>query len=124
MGQISTKLRSVAGGGISYWCQGCQEMHAINSTWQFDGNLEAPTFAPSVLVTSGHYLADWKGPNCWCTYNAKHPEKPTVFKRERCHTFINGGMVQFLPDCTHALAGQTLQLPDLPPHVMDDIKVE
>jgi hypothetical protein len=26
-------------------------------------------------------------------------------------------MVQFLGDCTHALAGQTLPLPDLPPEL-------
>jgi len=27
--------------------------------------------------------------------------------------------VTFLSDCTHALAGQTHPLPDLPPHLMD-----
>lgn len=113
MAQLSAKLRSVQG-GYSYWCQGCEEMHAVNSTWQFDGNLDAPTFSPSVLITSGHFLPGWKWPNCWCTYNASHPDKPAVFKCSRCHTFIKGGMVQFLPDCTHALAGQTLPLPDLP----------
>jgi hypothetical protein len=113
MGQLSAKLRNVQG-GFSYWCQGCEEMHAVNAGWQFDGNLEAPTFSPSVLVTSGHYAPGWTGPSCWCTYNAEHPDKAAPFKCSRCHTFIKGGMVQFLGDCTHALAGQTLPLPDLP----------
>lgn len=29
------------------------------------------------------------------------------------------GMVQFLGDCSHALAGQTLPLPDMPPEYRD-----
>lgn len=119
MGQLSSKLRSCEGGRLEYWCQGCEELHAVNSSWQFDGNLEAPTFSPSVLTTSGHYVPGWKGPNCWCTYNAERPDDPAPFRCERCHTFITGGMVQFLGDCTHALAGQTLPLPDLPPELQD-----
>ena len=119
MGQISSKLRRIAGGGFSYWCQGCEEMHAVNSGWKFDGNLEAPTFSPSVKVTSGHYSPGWKGPDCWCTYNAAHPDNPSGFKCSCCHTLIKGGMVQFLGDCTHPLAGQTLPMPNLPPHVRD-----
>jgi hypothetical protein len=118
MGQVSAKLRSVAG-VYSYWCQGCEEMHAVTAGWQFDGNVDAPTFSPSVLVTSGHYCHGWKGPSCWCTYNAERAGDPAPFKCSRCHTFIKGGMVQFLSDCTHALAGQTLPLPDLPTHAMD-----
>lgn len=107
MGQLSSKLRSVANGKIGYWCQGCEEMHAVRVVpdrdrplWAWDGNVDAPTFSPSVLVT----LHDPDG------------ELPD----ERCHTFIKAGMVQFLGDCTHALAGQTLPLPDLPPGLTND----
>ena len=124
MGQLSSKLRNAEGGRLTYWCQGCEDTHTISTGkdgWGFDGNLEAPTFSPSVLVRSGHYMSDWKGPDCWCIYNAKHPDKPSPFKCERCHTFIKAGMVQFLGDCTHALAGQTLPLPDLPPHLQDSV---
>ena len=124
MGQVSNKLRRVEG-GYSYWCQGCEEVHSVRTdgdaaVWSFDGNLEAPTFSPSVLTTSGHYLSDHKpGDKCWCTYAAEHPDRPAHFKCRRCHTFIKGGIVQFLSDCSHALAGQTLPLPDLPDELRD-----
>lgn len=122
MGQVSSKLRSVQGGRWMYWCQGCEEPHMVGPGWTFDGNLEAPTFSPSVLVTSGHYAPGFNAAEkgCWCTYNAEQiakGEEPCGFKCERCHTFIRGGMVEFLGDCTHALAGQTLPLPDLPEHM-------
>lgn len=118
MEQVSAKLRRSADGRITYWCQGCDEPHRINSGWSFDGNVDAPTFHPSVLVTSGHYAPGWTGPQCWCTYNVDHPD--CDFECSRCHTFIRGGMVEFLSDCTHALAGQTLPLPDLPPHLEEE----
>lgn len=123
MNPVSLKLRRIER-GYTYWCQGCEETHSVRTdgpeAWGFDGNLAAPTFSPSVLTTSGHYLATHKdGASCWCTYNAARPDNPAPFKCQRCHTFIAGGMVQFLADCTHALAGQTLRLPDLPAHLTD-----
>lgn len=133
MGQISSKLRSVEGGGLSYWCQGCKTRHMIRHgdgpgpRWGWDGNVDAPTFTPSVLVRSGHHVPDWEQhfpegttPSCWCTYNAEHPEEAdNTFHCTLCHTFIKGGMVEFLSDCTHEFAGQTLPLPDLPGEMQD-----
>jgi hypothetical protein len=121
MGQLSKKLRSIEGGGLSYWCQGCQEMHAVRvgegsgPRWGYNGNPEAPTFTPSVLVTSGHFApGHLPGAGCWCTYDDDQGDDPNPFKCSVCHTFITDGKVQFLSDCTHARAGQTLDLPDLP----------
>lgn len=113
MGQISSKLRNWSGPGetgVSYWCQGCQESHSIPVTgpraWSWDGNAEAPTFSPSVLVT-----------------RPANPEASEEFKEYRsalrCHTFVRNGMVEFLTDCTHSLAGQTQPLPDLPDYMRD-----
>lgn len=124
MGQVSNVLRQSTD-GYSYWCQGCGEMHGVrtdgpNAVWGFNGNVDRPTFTPSVLVTGGHYVSSHKsGDKCWCTYAVEHPKRPVPFKCKRCHTFITDGQVQFLGDCTHPLAGQTLPLPDLPPQYQD-----
>ncbi len=121
MGQLSSKLRSVEGGGLSYWCQGCKGHHMIRygegpgERWGWNGDVDAPTFTPSVLTTNGHYLnTHVPGARCWCIYNAEYPEQAHPFTCQRCHTFIRNGMVEFLSDCTHEFAGQTLPLPDLP----------
>lgn len=97
---MSQKLRQIIGsnrGRLVYWCQGCDSPHQVKvvegpgPTWSWDGNTDAPTFNPSVLVTL-----------------------ETPRKTFRCHTFVRGGMVQFLGDCTHEFAGQTLPIPDWP----------
>lgn len=31
---------------------------------------------------------------------------------KRCHSFVVDGQMQFLGDCTHALAGQTVPIPE------------
>lgn len=118
MAQISAKLCSLEGGRIAFWCPGCEEMHEVSvdgpgAVWGWDRNVDLPTFTPSILITGGHYMSGWTGPNCWCTYNATH-KPPAPFKCQRCHTFVTAGRIQFLSDCSHALAGQTVDLPDLP----------
>lgn len=99
-----------------FWCPGCDEPHVIcyaPGRWTWNGNVDKPTFSPSVLVTGGHYAAGWKGPGCWCDFDARHPDlAPTKFKCERCHSFVTDGRIQFLGDCTHKLVGQTVDLPD------------
>lgn len=61
--------------------------------WSFNGNYERPTFQPSVLVT-------YDGPDA-----GQDGAPPAV-----CHSFVTDGQIQFLGDCTHALAGQTVPL--------------
>lgn len=85
--------------------------------WTWNNNVDKPTFAPSVLVTSGHYVPDFGTPGrdrCWCTYNAEHPHEPTTFHCERCHSYVTDGKIQFLGDCTHNLVNQTVDLPPWP----------
>src|SRR4051794_22248619 len=90
---------------LTFWCPGCDEPHGIRiegpSPWTWNGSLETPTVQPSILVTSGHYVAGWKGPDCWCTWNAARPENPSGFTCDRCHSFVAEGKIQFLPDSTH-----------------------
>lgn len=112
------KVRLQGANHLVFQCPGCKEPHVItvNSerSWKWNGSLEQPTFTPSVLVTSGHYRDHWKqGENCWCTYYAEHPEKEKHFQCQRCHSFVTDGRIMFLTDSTHALAGQTVELPEV-----------
>ncbi len=51
--------------------------------WSWNGDTEKPTLKPSILTTDGTHT---------------------------CHTWVNDGKAIFLPDCTHELAGKTLDL--------------
>lgn len=75
-----------------FFCPGCQDVHQINHTWQFNGDFERPTITPSILVT-------WVGGD----------------DKMRCHSYVTDGQIQFLADSTHALAGKTVPLPDWRP---------
>ena len=82
-------------GGYAHWCPGCECMHGIPVTagrvlWDFNGNFEKPTFNPSIKI-------NWK----WAGVD------------KVCHYFIRDGQIQFCSDSTHALKGQTVDLPDV-----------
>lgn len=67
--------------------------------WTFNGNVDSPTVTPSLLVT---YPA-----------NPRATDEFKEWRTERvCHSFITDGKVQFLSDCTHELAGQTVEIPE------------
>lgn len=88
--------------GIRFQCPGCGDSHVVPTvganSWGYNGSLVAPTLTPSLLVR-------WRG----CD-----PDDPDVKIFETvCHSFITDGRIQFLGDCTHALAGQTVDLPEL-----------
>ncbi len=105
MGQLGGKLRKTVEGYV-HWCPACEEMHVFfvdrptrkGARWGFDGNVDAPTFTPSMNITVG-------------------PDEDG--KVERCHYFLRVGQLEFCGDSTHALAGRTVPLPDLPPHLRD-----
>ena len=64
-------------------------------SWTWDGNLELPTVASSILSKIQPY--DENG-------------QPLGV----CHSFLKAGVFEFLSDCTHPLAGQFVPMPDLP----------
>lgn len=122
MGALSTVLRSVEGGGLLFRCPGCNQRHMVRHgdgpgpRWTWNGNAEKPTFTPSVLVTGRGFTpkgqADfdaWRAAGC---PRAEHGE-PMQFENAPsvCHSFVTDGRIQFLNDCTHPLAGQTVDLP-------------
>jgi hypothetical protein len=101
MAALSKKLRSLEGGRVMFWCPGCDGAHQVSvgegsgPRWRYNGNPEAPTFTPSINVT-------YNGPDA-----GVDGAPPAV-----CHSFVTDGRIQFLDDCTHALAGQTVEIPD------------
>lgn len=83
------------------WCPGCDSAKGIpvpaedgslppdGPHWSFDGNLEAPTLNPSILQYESGSVP-------------------------RCHSYVVNGQWQFLSDCTHQLAGQTVNMVPVP----------
>lgn len=93
--------------GYSFRCPGCGHLHVLNTNplyhntcWGFNGNVDHPTFTPSLLCKSGWYVA----PDI---YPVDHKSSYL------CHSFITNGQIQYLSDCTHHLAGQTIELSEI-----------
>lgn len=109
MSALGKKLRLCEGGVLMFRCPGCGEGHGVKtgpSGWVFNGDGDRPTFSPSVLVTGVQRLTGEQ----LAAYRRGEPlpaPVPVV-----CHSFVTDGHIQFLSDCTHALAGQTVELPD------------
>jgi len=84
-------------GRYIFFCPGCNANHVIDTTPSksrryhvLTGTLANPTIRESVL----------SNPN-------NSPGKP------RCHSFITDGVIDYLSDCTHELAGKKVNLPPL-----------
>lgn len=111
------RIRQVSDGTLMFKCPGCSTQHALKvsgpgAVWTWNGDVRSPTLSPSVLVRTGHYVEGHKGDTCWCTWSREHPDEPAPFICAVCHSFIVDGYIQFLDDCTHALVGQTVALPE------------
>lgn len=95
-------------GACWFVCPGCSRWHRIstrdanpyskyvnnyvncsNPNWTFNGDLEKPTFSPSLR----------------CSWHEGEERKLCV-----CHSYIRDGKIEFLGDCTHFLAGKTVDL--------------
>lgn len=113
MGQVSPYLRRAVN-GHSHWCPGCDGMHMIPDSWTFDGNVNSPTFSPSVKITGKKLvIVDGKWTGEWARDAAGNAID------DCCHYILTAGQLQFCCDCTHALSGQTVALPPLPPELCD-----
>ena len=93
-GLVYTALMFVCPGCVAGGPEGYEGLHILpvnageigKPSWEWDGNLEAPTLSPSILSTG--YV--------------------------RCHSFLKAGVFQFLDDCEHPLKGQSVPMTDLP----------
>jgi hypothetical protein len=75
---------------LMWRCAGCGYIHNCATKgsvkWSWNGSKTKPTLSPSVL---------------------KDPSKGA---KVRCHSFVRDGVVEFLGDCAHALAGQSVRM--------------
>lgn len=71
--------------------------------WTWNGDTEKPTLRPSIATSGCRQITDEEGARIMA---GEELDLPKI----NCHTWVNDGMVQFLADCTHELAGQTLPL--------------
>lgn len=82
---------------LSFFCPACGYPHNIvvdgSRGWKFNGDMECPDVSPSICLTAEY------GDNR---------------ESQICHSFIRNGEWQFLNDCTHNMAGQTVPVPDYP----------
>lgn len=86
------KFVKATDGSVLFHCPGCDHTHGFpvdgSRGWTWNGDLVNPTVSPSILVRRNDG-------------DIKHV----------CHSFVKDGHIQFLGDCTHALAGQTVEIP-------------
>jgi len=83
---------------IQYKCPACgwhdlpvKVIVKENRSWEWNGDLEKPTITPSVRHFHNGMPAEGIKPFC-------------------CHYYIRNGVFEFLPDCTHDKAGQTIPM--------------
>ncbi len=107
---MSDRIR-VDGPRVSFTCPGCKSRHTImvapsrpgTPVWTWNKDTVKPTFKPSILVTGTWPITDYEADRIMAGEKIE-PEKFV------CHSFVTSGRIQFLNDCTHELAGQTVDL--------------
>lgn len=92
---------------LAFWCPGCDTHHAVPVTtqprvgagggWFWNGDHQQPTLTPSLATTYNGRDAGQEG------------RPPAV-----CHLYLTDGVINYLSDTTHKLAGQQVPLEDLP----------
>jgi hypothetical protein len=88
-----------------FWCPGCgcghvyhvkaEEGRPGSPVWGFNGNMEKPTFTPSLLNWHDGYPAENIPP-------------------KRCHINLTDGIINYCGDCTHQLAGKSVPMEEIP----------
>lgn len=106
MAAVSSVLRSVndarGNSGFGHYCPGCRCAHIFwvghkeRPVWTFDGNLEKPTFAPSMR-----------------SFTPADPEEGTA-EITLCHYFLTAGIIDFLSDSSHHDLRGAVPLPPFP----------
>lgn len=96
-------------------CPGCNGLHRFilsnedgtipdGPVWEWDGNLDQPTFSPSLLCIDTTFYAAERDEN----------EYRVMVGSGNCHSFVRAGRWEFLGDSGHHLAGQSVDMVPLP----------
>lgn len=99
-----------------FWCPGCKCPHRVvtkgPSAWRWNGDRVKPTFEPSILVQGSEFTE--LGKQQYKEWLETKTQLPVGFKFDSaktvCHSFVREGKIQFLSDCSHTLAGTTVEL--------------
>lgn len=111
MSLISPVLRSIEDNGLMFVCPGCECNHMIRygigdgPRWTWNNDADSPTFTPSILVRYTKTLVSTEEAKALMANREEIPHKDMV-----CHSFVTDGSIQYLGDCTHDLAGQTVPM--------------
>jgi hypothetical protein len=90
------KIEKVGEGpDYSFYCPGCKCDHGVwtteskynKCTWTFNGDIDRPTFLPSIMIRHGLDMV--------------------------CHSYVTDGIIHYLGDCTHEFAGQSIPMEDI-----------
>jgi len=84
--------------GHVHYCPGCDQMHRLPPGWTFNGDLVKPTYSPSFKHSMERTDGQWT---------------------KVCHYILTDGVLNFCGDSTHALAGQSVPLPEIPARYAD-----
>lgn len=99
-----------------FWCPACRRLHVYDERWTFNGNYEAPTFTPSLKVSSGHHVAGMQmQADGKCGICERARERGVRSICGICHLHVTNGKILYSSDCTHELAGQTVAMTIKPP---------
>lgn len=84
---------------LAFWCPGCKCLHSYyvlpernpetNAGWNFNGDMEKPSFTPSLL------------------YSGK------TYPGRQCHLYVTEGKIHYCGDCDHELSGKVVDMVDL-----------
>lgn len=83
-----------------FFCPGCDSNHAYYTkvrpggqtpVWTFNGNMDRPSFQPSLLNT-------WNSPEG---------------KKKVCHLYVTDGKINYCGDCTHDLSGKSVEMKEV-----------
>lgn len=103
---LSPKLRSTDDGALYFWCPACHDLHGVYvgdgpAQWRWNRDAKRPTFWPDIVVRRRDPRPKPNGSPWGTTMNL-------------CHFTLTEGWLHFHKECTHALAGRDVFLPDLP----------